>query len=722
MVGDREHYRTKVASALKALNEQAQKVVQACEEEEAALAMDHFLPTMRGVLTTEKAFPGSPGSHKPLPDDSVVRLNVGGCTEFVTTRCTLSCLHKSRLGRIFREGWDKFLPKDGEGHVFLDLDPVQFRALLDWFADVRQLNLEDELPPHPAEFLAPEHQWGFAALCQEMGIPSIGEKSSTGGRKVRELLGIKVEEATTPSSMQCPESRILTEDLVQSLGAFLGSAGEGQSLVLLYRASWDGHTAQAFHQRCDGKGPSVVVARSAGGHIFGGFAPEPWDGSGTHKVTSAEAFLFRLSGPGVSKSKHLCILGQPAMYCHSGSMPTFGLNDLRIHHQNRIFKASFCLGSSYKQQGTNSGSPLSTLAESAEVQLVDWEVFQLVPSTEAQEFSGSGAPLPPCIDSQSSSLLTSIRGWQQSLAERRSSMEHAREQLPEELRFLRHLAGRGSEGHDALEIVHLNVRGVKLATFKATLQQHPNSMLASKFSDRWDLQDSELVEGAVFFDQDPELFSVMLQGLRLRSLGHAESAGRPCVRPSKKGRMARLAEYLNMEEVLHTQTSFDSMCLSPHMEKALLDLTTEVRRKDPELLYRGTRDGFSSQAFHAHCDGKGPSVVLLQSAEGHVFGGFTEASWDSSAGNKTCSQAFLFMLGKGIEADPTIHKMWQSTIDCHRHSGPSFGGSPALIVQLEGSTASVQVQFNCLLATLGRGRCALVGGSYVLVEVEVFSV
>ena len=46
------------------------------------------------------------------------------------------------------------------------------------------------------------------------------------------------------------------------------------------------------------------------------------------------------------------------------------------------------------------------------------------------------------------------------------------------------------------------------------------------------------------------------------------------------------------------------------------------------LLFRASRDGFTTQAFHAKCDNKGPTVTIVKSGN-NIFGGFTENSWGS---------------------------------------------------------------------------------------------
>ena len=51
--------------------------------------------------------------------------------------------------------------------------------------------------------------------------------------------------------------------------------------------------------------------------------------------------------------------------------------------------------------------------------------------------------------------------------------------------------------------------------------------------------------------------------------------------------------------------------------------------KKIELLYRGTRDGMNSFAFHQKCDGQGPTISLYENDKGNIFGGYSSISWAS---------------------------------------------------------------------------------------------
>ena len=48
------------------------------------------------------------------------------------------------------------------------------------------------------------------------------------------------------------------------------------------------------------------------------------------------------------------------------------------------------------------------------------------------------------------------------------------------------------------------------------------------------------------------------------------------------------------------------------------------------LLFRSSRDGYSTYAFHNVCDNKGPTVSIIKNNHGKIIGGYTPLSWSSS--------------------------------------------------------------------------------------------
>ena len=58
--------------------------------------------------------------------------------------------------------------------------------------------------------------------------------------------------------------------------------GNGYKRRLIYRASEHEYTASSFHECCDDKGPTLIVIKSSGGWLFGGYTTQSWSGDGIY--------------------------------------------------------------------------------------------------------------------------------------------------------------------------------------------------------------------------------------------------------------------------------------------------------------------------------------------------------------------------------------------------------------------------------------------------------
>jgi hypothetical protein len=102
---------------------------------------------------------------------------------------------------------------------------------------------------------------------------------------------------------------------------------------LLYRGSRDGMTPAAFHEKCDGKGPTLVLVagRSEGQQVcvFGGYAGKAWDSRG-YFVDARDSFVFTVLNPfgdGIVKmpvNERSGYYSGQAMHCDAGQGPSFG--------------------------------------------------------------------------------------------------------------------------------------------------------------------------------------------------------------------------------------------------------------------------------------------------------------------------------------------------------------------------------------------------------------
>ena len=47
-----------------------------------------------------------------------------------------------------------------------------------------------------------------------------------------------------------------------------------------------------------------------------------------------------------------------------------------------------------------------------------------------------------------------------------------------------------------------------------------------------------------------------------------------------------------------------------------------------KLIYRASEHGYTARSFHKYCDDvKGPTLIVIKSSEGWIFGGYTTQSW-----------------------------------------------------------------------------------------------
>ena len=61
------------------------------------------------------------------------------------------------------------------------------------------------------------------------------------------------------------------------------------------------------------------------------------------------------------------------------------------------------------------------------------------------------------------------------------------------------------------------------------------------------------------------------------------------------------------------------------------------------MLYKGTLDGDTYDIFHKKCDNQGPTISIIESTDGQIFGGYASKSWDiNSKSDIPDPDSFLF--------------------------------------------------------------------------------
>ncbi|XP_044166811.1 uncharacterized protein LOC114973989 [Acropora millepora] len=96
--------------------------------------------------------------------------------------------------------------------------------------------------------------------------------------------------------------------------------------------------------------------------------------------------------------------------------------------------------------------------------------------------------------------------------------------------------------------------------------------------------------------------------------------------------------------------------------------------------WRAKTDGWAASTFHSNCDGKGPTVTIIQVGS-YIFGGYTDLSWfnPSSCVYSSSSKSFIYSLYNINGFSPVKLQIMSGSQSnaiyrCSSY-GPTFGGA-----------------------------------------------
>jgi len=145
---------------------------------------------------------------------------------------------------------------------------------------------------------------------------------------------------------------------------------------------------------------------------------------------------------------------------------------------------------------------------------------------------------PPSLETTLHALPRLIQQRQEELDRREEELRKAEEAFSRE-------TGKAYGDTKPNDVLHLNVGGTRCDTLRRTLCQIEGSMLASRFSGRWDETIERDRDGNFFIDQPYELFGPFLDFLRA---GQNSTPGAPPVRAPPFDDEHALADFYRMVE------------------------------------------------------------------------------------------------------------------------------------------------------------------------------
>jgi hypothetical protein len=279
------------------------------------------------------------------------------------------------------------------------------------------------------------------------------------------------------------------------------------------------------------------------------------------------------------------------------------------------------------------------------------------------------------------------------------------------------------------EKVTLNVGGNRYITSLHTLTRENDTYFTEKFSQNWE---SELdgTDKSLFIDRNGETFTYILEYLRTDAVCDDvlmdEILRHNLMIEAKFFRLQNLVNILTEAEKTIVGKTFPNGTLLTLEQKKKLNEFYGKQDQRWTLIYKASCDGFDVNAFHTRCNNQGPTMTIVQSNTGYLFGGYTAVAWTSAGGSyMNDTTTFLFTLTNPHNIPPTKYLInpGNSGNAVYHHSGygPYFG-TGAIILSNGSNSSNSSIGFpNVYIDTTGKGSATFTGGSSFLTsEIEVF--
>ena len=191
------------------------------------------------------------------------------------------------------------------------------------------------------------------------------------------------------------------------------------------------------------------------------------------------------------------------------------------------------------------------------------------------------------------------------------------------------------------------------------------------------------------------------------------------------------SEYGNIQKVKTSDIDFN-ICSKILYEskrydeflKILLDWTGF---KNMKLIYRGSRDGMSSNNFRNKCINQGATITLIKNEKDNIFGGYASISWENKDIWANAPDSFIFTLTNIYNIEPTKFPSNKNGKDIGNYSyhGPNFGFKDIYFCSNFNGEGNSYSNFpNSYKDILGKGNSIFTGDNnnnkINLKEIEVF--
>ena len=99
---------------------------------------------------------------------------------------------------------------------------------------------------------------------------------------------------------------------------------------------------------------------------------------------------------------------------------------------------------------------------------------------------------------------------------------------------------------------------------------------------------------------------------------------------SLEEKMKKFEESSNFRRILNKDTLIGDIIKTKEQYNLICDWINREKPFKFKLLYKGTTDGDTIEVFHNKCDNQYPTISIIESTDGQIFGGYTTKSWDKN--------------------------------------------------------------------------------------------
>ncbi|KAL7505367.1 hypothetical protein ACHAXN_002855 [Cyclotella atomus] len=197
------------------------------------------------------------------------------------------------------------------------------------------------------------------------------------------------------------------------------------------------------------------------------------------------------------------------------------------------------------------------------------------------------------------------------------------------------------------DLVEINAGGKIIVARRATLTQMKGTRLEALFSGRWDKRLQRDGKGRIFLDVNPICFQSIVDYLNELVISPPNY---PCEPPHVESELKHILRHqLDLFRITDEITLFDNSKILSNIDDwgmIFKWLKEEESDGSVRLLYRASRDGFSHTTFRKKCSNLGPTLTIINDANGRVFGGYVDGSWSPNDDNTEIksNKAFVFLI------------------------------------------------------------------------------